>query len=430
LSVDFPPSTPVNTVAAGKPVDVQTLQEAFAAALRSYGTEKGGTQTDTMLEVLRSTSQADDTGGEDRNQQRRENQQQANRSDFTQIDRKLQDKSELRQNELNANYQNRQDRHETLQNDHREKTDQRHPQQTAAPTESPAPATPPLNTAQPNEPLPHSDHSPQHRDVPVNATANSQSLSAISAAPNSGAVNSPAGILMPMNMNIPGALPVSPTPQAVPPQAFTLFTPLGRFGQHQESSDEKEKENEDEKEEAVEEKPTKKQTPFAALHAIHADSTRSVRQKPSRQLQELPVKPELHRTAEKPREKPKETEPVQARSVQTLEELLNTPAQNVSVSKKGESNQPNPTQYLNRIAAACEAAAQYAPIRIKINLDQLGTLTLRFYHKADKLALRFETPDDESAKFLHEHLGGLKAILSKRNVKIASLDVLRKSGER
>ena len=428
MSIDFP-SYPARTVSAGKPVDVQTLQEAFVAVLRSYGTEKGGIQTDTMLEVLRPASQADDAGSEDRNQQRHEHQQQANRNDFTQLDRKSLDQSELRQNELDTGYQNRRDQHATLRKDYQEKTEQCESQQTAARAETSAPVTPSRNAVQSNEPLPARDHVlPQQQDVPVNTAANIQNLSAGSAAPNTGAVNSVTGMPVPMSVNVPATTPVSTTPQAVLPQAFTVFTASRRFGQNQEQSDEKD--SEDEKEETVEENSTKKKTPFAALHAIHTEATRPVRQKSARQLQESPVQSIPTRTAEKPRDKPKEAEPDQAHSVKTLDELLNTPAQNVSASKKGESNQPNQTQYLHRIAAACEAAAQYAPIRIKINLDQLGTLTLRFYHKADKLALRFETPSEESAKFLHEHLGGLKAILSKRNVKIASLDVLCQSSGR
>jgi flagellar hook-length control protein FliK len=109
--------------------------------------------------------------------------------------------------------------------------------------------------------------------------------------------------------------------------------------------------------------------------------------------------------------------------VKTLAEFLNTSPQNISAPQKEESNQSNAEQQLNRIAAACEAAAHYAPIRIKLHLEHLGTLTLRFFYNADKLALRFETPSKESARFIQDNLDGLRTILSKRNGKIACAEI-------
>ena len=427
MSVDFPSSFSPSAVPAGKPIDVQKLQEAFAAALRSYGTEKGGTQANAMLEVLRSTSQTGNAAEEDRNQQRKDKQQHTNRNDYAQIDRKLLDKSELRQSEMKSDYQDHRDRLESLRNDPRERSEQRDFQRPTIRTDTSHQLPPPPSVAPLTEPPPDRDHSPQQqRSVAKIAVANSQSPLAGPVALDDATVNSPTGLPTPVNMDTL-AMPVSVALQPATPQVFTLFTPLGRFGQLQEKTDEKD--SEDEKGEAIEEKKTKKKQPFALFETIHAEASRPTRRTSSRQLQESPANVELHRVAVQPREKSTEkqkvTEPDQSRSVKSLDDLLNAPAQTVSASKNEELNQPNQTRYLHRIAAACEAAAKYAPIRIKINLEHLGSLTLRFYHKADKLMLRFETPSEESAQFLHDHLGGLKTILSKSNVKIASIEVFR-----
>jgi len=425
MNVEFPSTYPANPVSTSKSVDVQTLQETFAAVLRSYGMEKGGLQTNTMLEVLQSASLTDNTG--DRNQQRRDNQQYANRNDFTQIDRKLLDKSEVRHGEMNADYRDRVDRLETLRTDYQARIERSELPQSASQANVPNSASSASllpDHARPHELPPGTDHSPQQKNVPVNAGTNSVPLSADVAAPNSTVVSGSAGLAIPMNANGP-MVPLSTAPQVVPMQTFTLFTASGRYGQMHEKPDDKE--SEDEKEESVEEKPVKKKQPFAMFEAIQAEATRPSRRNHVRQSQEAPAQTGTRQIGEKLREKPKRSEGEQSRNVQavkTLEEFLNAP-QNVVVSKKEDTNQPNQSQYLHRIAAACEAASHYAPIRIKVNLDHLGTLTLRFFYQSDKLMLRFETPSKESTRFLHDHLDGLRTILSKRNVRLASVEVLR-----
>ena len=418
MTIDFPSSYPaIPAVSAGKPVDVQTLQEAFAAALRNYGTEKGGT-TSTMLEVLRPTPHADNAPNENRNQQRRE-QQHTDRKDVTNIDRKLLEKSEIRSSGINSDYRDRIDRNETLRNDYQGRIERNELQQSAVQVGESSPAVPtitPVDAARQNESVPYREHpQPQQRNVPVMVNTNNQHplVNVPDSTANTGLVN----VLLPSG-NVSVSLPTMPAPQVVPPQTVTLFTPMGRFGQTHGKTDDK-NDKEDEEEEQVEGAEPEKQQPFAEFEAIRS------RQDVSRQTK----RPELTQVAEKPRERPKETEPEQVRSAKALAELLNTPPQNVAISKKGDMSHPNQTQYLNRIAAACEAASHFAPIRIKLNLDHLGTLTLRFYYKADKLTLRFETPSKESARFVHDHLRGLRTILSKRDMKIADIEILETADE-
>jgi hypothetical protein len=414
MSADFPSSYPVSAIpSASKPADVQTLQEAFAAALRSYGSEKSGVQTNSMLEVLR-TDLPDTANSQDRHQQRREHQQQTDRSDFTQSDRKLLDQSELRSREMNADYQNRQDRQEMGHNAYRERVDRRELPPSAVPT------APPESTL-PSESLPNGNplSSPQQINGVENVPAGNQPLQASSVAANSAASLGQANAVLPMNVNAPVNLPV--VSQSVPLSPVTVFTPLGRFGQPQGEADETESENDSEEpdEKKVD---RKKKQPFAAFEPVRVESTRPVRQKPLRQPKESVSRPEISKIAEKP----KEVEPERSRSEKAMADLLDAPAQNVTAQKKGEPNSTN-QQYINRIAAACEAAAQYAaknvPIRMKINLDHLGTLSLRFFHKMDKLALRFEAPSKETAQFLRNHLDGLKTLLAQRNVKIVDIEI-------
>jgi hypothetical protein len=428
MTVEFPPSYPATPHPISKPVDVQTLQETFAALLRSYGTEKGGSQTNTLLEILR-PALSDNADKNDQKQPYRENQPHTERNDFTQIDRKQQDKSEVRSGDMNTDYRNRSDRQSTLQNDYHKKIERGELPQSAMQTNTATSASSIVSSAdgEPNE-LPPPGHPlpPQQKAGAERVGANSPpglTLPNPAAAPNSAANNVQAGLAMPMNMHASGAIPTPAASQVTPPHAFTVFTPLGRVGQTQEKADDKEKENEEE-EESVEEKPGKSKQPFAAFEAIRTETSRPLQRNRSQQPKESVVQPELSQRVVKSREKPKEAEPEHVRSVKTVEEFLNTSVQDVTVAKKGESNQPNQMQYIHRIAAACEAAAQYAPIRMKINLDHLGTLALRFSYKADKLALRFETPSKESAQFLREHLDGLKTILSKRNVKIVEIEIV------
>lgn len=417
MTVDFPLSYPASVTPAGKPLDVQTLQETFAALLRSYGTEKGGSQTETLLEILR-PAPSDETKEHDRHQQSTE------RNDFTQTDRKLLDKSEIQNNALNSDYRNRLDQRAIIQNDYHEKSERSEPRQSTSRADAfplTTSAAPSPDAVRPHDTVPKEYHAPpQQNNVPQITGTNNQSpltnTTASSGVPDSGQVN----VGIPMNMNAPASIPAPVAPQAGSSPTFTVFTPSGRLGQPQEKSDEKE--NEDE--EAVEEKTGKKKQPFAVFEAVRTETARPVHRDHSRQGKESVSQSAIQQAAGKPPNKPKEVEPEQFRSIKTIADLLEVPVQNVAPQKKGEPNQPNPMQYLHRIAAACEAASQYAPIRMKINLDHLGTLTLRFFYKADKLALHFETPSKESALFVRGHLDGLRTLLAARNTKITDIEII------
>ncbi|MDR3232766.1 MAG: flagellar hook-length control protein FliK [Planctomycetaceae bacterium] len=106
-----------------------------------------------------------------------------------------------------------------------------------------------------------------------------------------------------------------------------------------------------------------------------------------------------------------------------------TPAQNaVPISPAAVDvvlpDTPDNNQFLRRITAACEAAVlQNAPIRIKVNLDQLGTLSIQLSRQGSQLSLHFETPSKAAARFVSENLAGLRKILADRNVAVMEVSV-------
>jgi flagellar hook-length control protein FliK len=239
-----------------------------------------------------------------------------------------------------------------------------------------------------------------------------------------------ANAALPTNANVPISTPTPTAPQTAVPQTFTVFTPSGRIGQSSRQVDDEENDEEKSDEKTISKK---KQPPFAVFEAIRTETARPIQQNHSRHPKE-PISKTEQRSVEFPSKEsesePREMEPEQTQNVKAVEDILHAAAQTMSVQKKGESNQPDQTRYLHRIAAACEAAAHYAPIRMKIHLDHLGTLALRFFYKSDKLALRFETPSNKSAQFLRDHLEGLQTILSRRNVKIVDIEISHESRER
>ncbi|MDR0328600.1 MAG: flagellar hook-length control protein FliK [Planctomycetaceae bacterium] len=426
MSVDFPSSYPVNTPpSVSKPVDVQTLQETFAALLRHYGTESGGSFGNTMLEIIR-PAPSDGTDGHDRNQQRREHQQSHERTDFTQIDRKRLDGSEMRIQDMDSGYRNQISRQETLHSDYQKRSERTEPLSSATPTEIPSVATfaPPSDGTSRNDSLPQGNLPlPPQKNVSGTAGTNSPSDSASTVLPSHAMGIGQAQAALPINTNVSAPIPTSVTPQTSLPLSLTIFTPSGRFGQLQEQSSEEESDEEKPDEKKVSKK---KPQPFAAFEAIRTETTRPIQQKHARLSKEPIAGTELP-VIEKSHGKPKEVDPELIRNGKTAEELPKMAEQNIFVQKKGEPNSPDHARYLHRIAAACEAAAPYAPIRMKINLDHLGTLSLRFFHKADKLTLRFETPSQESAQFLQSHLEGLRTILSQRKVKIVDIEIVQDS---
>ena len=413
MSVNFSSSYPANTAPVGKVVDVQTLQETFAQLLRNYGTEKGGTRTDALLEVIRpcQTDSAEDV---------HRKQQHVTKHDGAPSDKKLLNKSELRSGEMNSDYQHRLDRQEARQSDYQNKINH-NVRISSVPSEMSEGSliyeTRPKDLSAATIALP-----PVQQNVAESVSTNSYSPlhhTSVSVPPcmeTTGQVN----VMIPVSINTPMPMPTSSVPANVFPTIFTVFTPSGRLVHSKEKGDE----HEEEKDESNDEPHDTKKQPFAALEEIRLETASVPRRGPARQSKERSFSMEQQIVERLPREQTKKIVPEHYRGVKTMEDILNVSIQDISIQKKGDSDQPNHVQYIHRIAAACEAAAQYAPVRMRINLDHWGVLTLRFFHKAEKLALCFETPSKESAQFICEHMDGLKKILSKRNVKIVDIEVM------
>ncbi|MDR3183473.1 MAG: flagellar hook-length control protein FliK [Planctomycetaceae bacterium] len=199
---------------------------------------------------------------------------------------------------------------------------------------------------------------------------------------------------------------------AVP--GVTIFTSAGHLTQQSAVPPKTEDENEssgddtDEDADAKKEKRKKKKTPFAAVTAMLPPMTEPLMQPPKRK--------NLPSAAQQP---DKEPEVVISGSLSASKNTNPSPASDILLPEVPDNN-----QFLRRITAACESAVlQNAPIRLKLNLGQLGTLLVTLNRQGSKLSLRFETPSQESARYVSENLAGLRKILAERNVDIVELVV-------
>ncbi|MDR2754359.1 MAG: flagellar hook-length control protein FliK [Planctomycetaceae bacterium] len=88
-----------------------------------------------------------------------------------------------------------------------------------------------------------------------------------------------------------------------------------------------------------------------------------------------------------------------------------------SFAKPNESESFDPLRFIQRVAAACRSAAnQQGTIRIKLHLDQLGTVTLQITSKLNKMAVRFEVTSFAAARRLRDTLGELHTTLAEQNI--------------
>lgn len=251
------------------------------------------------------------------------------------------------------------------------------------------------------------------------------------------------------------AMPVMPTPvlpnlsgnvstslQAAA-SVLTIFSASGRVG------------NKDERDDAVsEKKKEKKERTVSSFGTTVFDAFLETDRKNTtvdhvRQTESFRVRETEGESSESG--KTEDASPKERRDGNSLEHLLkdskNEPSENV-VPTSSESARPvsaeggasmveapeNPApeeqldrvRFLQRVAAACQSTAhQQGNLRIKVNLDRLGTLTIRSSRQGNKLAVRFETSTEAAAQLLRDHLDELKSLLDEQNVVLDQIDILR-----
>ncbi|MDR0338159.1 MAG: flagellar hook-length control protein FliK, partial [Planctomycetaceae bacterium] len=92
-----------------------------------------------------------------------------------------------------------------------------------------------------------------------------------------------------------------------------------------------------------------------------------------------------------------------------------------------KSNEPEPSdqlRFIQRVAAACRSAAnQHGTIRIKLHLEQLGTLMLRITAKSNKLSIRFEVTSFAAAHLIRNNIDELQTTLTEQNIVLEHTEI-------
>lgn len=133
---------------------------------------------------------------------------------------------------------------------------------------------------------------------------------------------------------------------------------------------------------------------------------------------------------------------IERRSIQKIEDLLSatpidsvrqTDHQNQSaglpipLTEQEQSTNIDPAeriQYLRRIVAACQSAAHRSgQVRIKIDLAELGVLTLRAKSQNNRLSVSFEATSPAAVRFLEKDLPVLKNSLAERNIALGEIEI-------
>ncbi|MDR3199207.1 MAG: flagellar hook-length control protein FliK [Planctomycetaceae bacterium] len=365
--------------------------------------------------------------------------------------------SEIRQEQITDNYNRKTEQHKNLQTEYEEKKEHRDfvtdpsINNTATHLEKTVSAIPPstsvsifpTNSVSPTlSVLPETPNpqllaaSPKPASVPVTPGIIPASFLITASNPNSVAL--PA--TQPFTALTASAAPVT-TLEAVP--VMTIFTASGRFGISKNETEEKNTvEKKKEKEKTKEKKgitslfgaglveittPVEYKNPpnNSFLNTEPETDNDSVQKtgEENNQDSKSELKPELKSETEEKSEQ--ESEPDENRIKIPPEKWF---SENQSVEQSAvKSNEPesfDQLRFIQRVAAACQSAAnQHGTIRIKLHLDQLGTVTLRITSKPNKLAIRFEVTSFAAVRRLRNTLGELHTTLAEQNIVLEHTEI-------
>lgn len=92
--------------------------------------------------------------------------------------------------------------------------------------------------------------------------------------------------------------------------------------------------------------------------------------------------------------------------------------------QSSQDEQMDRVRLIQRVAAACQSAAnQNGTVRIKLNLDRLGTLTVRITSRENKLSVHFEPTSTVAARLLRDDLESLRSTLLERDLFLESVEI-------
>jgi hypothetical protein len=429
--------------------NLEALRSAFTEALRNAMVGRNRQSENSA------TKNAEEQPQKQHHEQSRDWELQTQRRDFTKenkqvLDKRALDKSEIRHSDIEADY---------AQGIDRQTWAVRQPQPTSPPSESTLSAAPPvipptsLQATPPNvTPLSSSpvfvpSTTPLQLSTVVPASyrvANSQQipLNAESETVGVPVFCPPAGNSSPINTVTVNAL------SAV--SAMTIFTITGKFGQIK-------NEDKDEKRNSAYEKKKDRKTAISLFNQIAFETTqnqeqnirslRDVQQQPDQQPESAEnqnfsvqhSKTDGNNTSKEPdealtdkislkdfldeKQPAKEQEEPDEAVLELLRRMSGDFVQRRELSEPA-AKQLDRFQWIQRVTAACKSAAnQNGTIRFKLNLDRLGTLTLKITSQSNRLSVRFETASDVAAQMIREDLDELKSVLAEQEIVLESVEV-------
>jgi hypothetical protein len=442
--------------------NTEMLKSVFVTAMQNSMTNRMFKSNTSIVDINIEIQDSTNERKEEQNKNQRESLPQSERRDFTRENKRSLNQSEIRHEQLENDYNQKIERHEHLQTEYREKNEQRDSiteqknsrTTTSFPeTISSVPASTAVSTIPPS---------------PISATLSALSessdrrftglLQESASAPITPGMVSPSFLLAgsnpisvaPSSVTQPAIQPVSASTASVAPVAaldavsvMTIFTASGRFGINKTETEEK-NETEKKKEKGKEKKGIislfgqgLNEIPQPVWHKNHSNyslpdtETESVVGHKTKQKSDENSKYFIQKTTGETAQEQKlksEQQPEQELKQEsdqdenhtklTPENLLHEdqPIENSSI----KPNEPEPSdqlRFIQRVVAACQSAAnQHGIIRIKLHLDQLGTLTLRITAKSNKLSVRFEVTSFAAARLIRNSIDELQTTLTEQNI--------------
>ncbi|MDR2441814.1 MAG: flagellar hook-length control protein FliK [Planctomycetaceae bacterium] len=437
----------------------EMLKSVFVAAMQNSLTNRMFHNNTSIVDI---SVEVQDSGTEQKEQQDKDQHElltHSERRDFSKEDKRTLNRQEIRHEQIADDYSQKIEQHDNLQTEYKEQKERRdfitnppisnvttiplekNVSSVAAstgvsilPTDS---VTHSVLPELPDKPITTALQKPV--SVPITPGVLPPSYLITGSQPSS--VTPPPAIqpLQPLTALATSAAPVV-TLDAV--SVMTIFTASGRFGIRKDETEEKNViEKKKEKEKTKEKKGIPSlfvpefaeiATPFvypnhstSSPHDTEPESNNVAVQKISeKNNQESKITPELNSEPESKLElesesklkSEQELEPDENRTKIPLEKwFLENQSVEPSFAKTEESF--DQLRFIQRVASACQSAAnQHGTIRIKLYLDQLGTVTLHITSKFNKLTVRFEVTSFAAVRRLRETLGELQTTLAEQNI--------------
>ncbi|MDR2116437.1 MAG: flagellar hook-length control protein FliK [Planctomycetaceae bacterium] len=455
----------------------EMLKSVFVAVMQSSLTNRMFPGNTSIVDINIDIQDSSAEQKEQQNKKQDESPTQSERRDFTKEDKRTLNQSEIRHEQIADDYNRKIEQRENLQTEYKEKNERRNfvtnqPINSTTTSLEKTVLPVPISTGISIVPtdsvsatfsvLPESSNRQpatlqQHVSVPITPGVIPPSFLITASNPNS-ATTSPA--TSPFPVPTTNAASVT-TLDAV--SVMTIFTASGRFGIRKDETEEKnvaekkkEKEKTKEKKETISlfvpvfvEIPPPIVYKNQSTHSLHdteqeldtvqesndysvqkiknENDLESNSELKSKSVSEFVSKLESEFESEFESETESETksEPEENRTKTSLEKwFLENQSLETSVVKPNEPESFDQLRFIQRVAAACQSAAnQHGTVRIKLHLDQLGTLTLRITSKSNKLAVRFEVTTFAAVRRLRETLDELQTTLAEQNIVLEHTEI-------